>query len=122
MEAESIMQQTRREEERVAGKDREKDSRFDENNAEGPPQDPGTHREEEAFRIVEPAQERLKPRRVSHGGEGLEDHAVSLCRRLERLHTPRPSPSVRQYPRNPRASPHSSRSLSPSEPRGSRGL
>ena len=90
VESEAIVQKTRGEEERVAGKDGEEHPRLDEDDRESAPQHPRAHREEQALRIVEPSDEGLKPRCVGgHRGEGLEEQSVSLiCVHVRPPHYP----------------------------------
>ena len=61
VQAQSIVQQTCREEQRFSGKNREKDTRLDKDDEHRPPQNPRSHCDQQAFGVFKPVNEGVKP-------------------------------------------------------------
>ena len=61
---ELVVQQAGGEEQRLARKDREQDTRLDKNNEHRAPQDPRTHRVKKGLRILKPLDNCVKHRRI----------------------------------------------------------
>ena len=86
---ELVVQQAGGEEQRLARKDREQDTRLDKNNEHRAPQDPRTHRVKKGLRILKPLDNCVKHRRIRCFRECRPCHDKALfCREYVPLTLP----------------------------------